>query len=411
MGKGMPSFAYTARETATGKEIRNIVEAASEQAAIAALLNRNLLVLSIQEKIGKKGKTKGGKVHLADLVAFTRQLATMIDAGIAIVQSLQALGEQAPNKAMRDVIKDVCTRVESGESFSEALQKHPKAFNRLYIAMVSAGEKGGMLAEILARLATYLENTERLRRKVKSALMYPIGVVVVAIGITIFLLIKVIPVFSEVYTGFGAKLPAPTQFLIDLSGLVRSYFFIFLGVAVGLVYGWIYFIKTPKGREFWDTRRIKLPIFGVIAHKICLARFTRTFASLVRSGTPILEVLQIVSQTVGNVVMEKAVKATATDIERGEGISNALGKHPVFPIMIVRMLSAGEQTGNIDTMLERVSNFLDEEVETSLSGLMSLIEPMLIVFLGVVVGGMVVCMYLPIFNLGNIVNMAPGGGH
>jgi type IV pilus assembly protein PilC len=407
----MPSFAYTARETATGKEIRNIVEAASEQAAIAALLNRNLLVLSIQEKIGKQGKTKGGKVHLADLVGFTRQLATMIDAGIAIVQSLQALGEQAPNKAMRDVIKNVCTRVESGESFSEALQKHPKAFNKLYIAMVSAGEKGGMLAEILARLATYLENTERLRRKVKSALMYPIGVVVVAIGITIFLLIKVIPVFSEVYTGFGAKLPAPTQFLIDLSGVVRTYFFLFLGVGVGLVYGWLYFIKTPKGREFWDTRRIRLPIFGPIAHKICLARFTRTFASLVRSGTPILEVLQIVSQTVGNVVMEKAVKVTATDIERGEGISSALGKHPVFPVMIVRMLSAGEQTGNIDTMLERVSNFLDEEVETALSGLMSLIEPMLIVFLGIVVGGMVICMYLPIFNLGNIVNMAPGGGH
>jgi type IV pilus assembly protein PilC len=234
--------------------------------------------------------------------------------------------------------------------------------------------------------------------------MYPIGVVVVAIGITIFLLIKVIPVFSEVYSSFGAKLPAPTQFLIDLSNILRSYFFIFLIVGAALVYGWIYFIKTPKGREFWDAKRIKLPIFGPIAHKICLARFTRTLASLVRSGTPILEVLQIVSQTVGNVVMEKAVKATAVDIERGEGIANALGKHPVFPIMIVRMISAGEQTGNIDTMLERVSNFLDEEVETSLSGLMSLIEPMLIVFLGVVVGGMVICMYLPIFNLGNIVS-------
>jgi type IV pilus assembly protein PilC len=404
MGKGMPSFAYTARETATGKEIRNTVDAASEQAAIAALLNRNLLVLSIQEKIGKKGKTKGGKVQLSDLVAFTRQLATMIDAGIAIVQSLQALGEQAANKAMRDVIKDVCTRVESGESFSEALQKHPKAFNKLYIAMVSAGEKGGMLAEILARLATYLENTERLRRKVKSALMYPIGVVVVAIGITIFLLIKVIPVFSDVYSSFGAKLPAPTQFLIDLSDLLRHWFFVFIIVGVGLVYGWIFFIKTPKGREFWDSRRIKLPIFGTIAHKICLARFTRTLASLVRSGTPILDVLQIVSQTVGNVVMEKAVKATAIDIERGEGISAALGKHPVFPVMIIRMLSAGEQTGNIDNMLERVSNFLDEEIEGTLSGLMSLIEPMLIVFLGIVIGGMVVCMFLPIFNLANIVN-------
>ena len=204
----MPSFAYTARETATGREIRNTVEAATEQAAIAALLNRNLLVVSIQEKISRKGKTKGGKVSLADLVMFTRQLATMIDAGIAIVQSLQALADQTPNKVMRDMIRDVCTRVESGESFSEALQKHPKAFNRLYFSMVAAGEKGGLLAEILARLATYLENTDRLRKKVKTALMYPSAVTTVAIGITIFLLVKVVPIFKDIYSGFGAKLPA-----------------------------------------------------------------------------------------------------------------------------------------------------------------------------------------------------------
>ena len=218
----MPSFTYTARETATGREIRNAIDAASEQAAIAALLNRNLLVLSIQERIGKKGKTKGGKVKLNDLVIFTRQLATMVDAGIAIVQSLQALGEQSTNKVMRDTVKDVCTRVESGESFSEALQKHPKAFNRLYISMVGAGEKGGLLAEILARLATYLENTEKIRKKVKSAMMYPVGVIVVAIGITIFLLVNVIPVFEDVYNGFGANLPAPTMAIISMSHFLRS---------------------------------------------------------------------------------------------------------------------------------------------------------------------------------------------
>jgi len=404
----MPSFSYTARETATGREIRNTVEAATEQAAIAALLNRNLLVLSIQAKVSKKGKTKGGKVALVDLVVFTRQLATMVDAGIAIVQALQALADQTTNKVMRDVIKDVCTRVESGESFSEALQKHPKAFNRLYVSMVSAGEKGGLLSEILARLATYLENTDRLRKKVKTALMYPTAVTLVAIGITIFLLVKVIPVFGEIYSGFGAKLPAPTQFLIDLSNFMQSYFLLVILVGGGAVYGWLYFIKTKKGREFWDARRIKLPIFGQIAHKICLARFTRTLASLVRSGVPILEVLQIVSQTVGNVIMEKAIKVASTDIEHGEGISAALGKHPVFPPMIIRMLSAGEQTGNIDTMLERVADFLDEEIENILSGLMSLIEPILIVVLGVVIGGMVICMFLPIFNLANIVN---GSGH
>jgi type IV pilus assembly protein PilC len=399
----MPSFVYLARESGSGRESRSTIEAVTEQAAIATLLNRNLLVVSIQEKVGKKGKTGGGKVGLADLVMFTRQLATMIDAGLAMVQSLQALAEQTTNKVMRDVVKDICVRVESGDSFSEALQKHPRAFNRLYTCMVAAGEKGGLLAEILARLATYLENTARLRKKVKSAMMYPCVVTVVAIGITIFLLVKVVPVFGEVFSSFGAKLPGPTLFLINLSNVVKHYLLFILLGGGGLVYGWFYFIKTPMGRQFWDAQRIKLPIFGSIAHKICLARFTRTLASLVRSGVPILEVLQIVAQTVGNVIMEKAIKAAALDIERGEGISTALGKHPVFPVMIIRMVTAGEQTGKLDNMLERIADFLDEEIETTLSGLTALIEPILIVFLGVVVGGMVICMFLPIFKLSEIV--------
>jgi len=297
--------------------------------------------------------------------------------------------------------------VQSGESYSEALQKHPKVFNRLYVSMISAGEKGGMIAEIMARLATYLENSERLRKKVKTALMYPTAVTVVAVGITTFLLVKVIPVFKDVYTGFGAKLPGPTQVLMDISDLVRHWFVLLIILAGAAIWGWLAFIKTKSGREFWDARRIKLPIFGGIAHKICLARFTRTLASLIRSGVPILEVLQIVSQTVGNVIMEKAIKVAMGDIERGEGISAALGKNPIFPSMIIRMLSAGEQTGKIDEMLERVSNFLDGEIEATLSGLMSLLEPIMIVVLGVLIGGMVICMFLPIFNLANIVN----GGH
>src|SRR3954469_14200642 len=224
----MPSYTYQAREAGTGREISSSMEAASEQAAIAALLNRNLLVLSIQEKIGKKGKTAGGTVPLADLVVFTRQLATMIDAGLAMVQSLQGLAEQTTNKVMRDVIKDVCTRVEGGDNFSEALSKHPKAFSRLYVSMVAAGEKGGLLAEILARLATYLENTARLRKKAKAALMYPTVVSVVAVLITTFLLIKVVPVFGEIYSGFGAKLPGPTQALINISNFVKSYLIYFI---------------------------------------------------------------------------------------------------------------------------------------------------------------------------------------
>src|SRR3989449_6106540 len=371
----MPFLTYVARESGSGRETRNTLEAQPEQAAIAALLNRTLLVVSIQEKVGKKGRTAGGRVALGDLVIFTRQLATMIDAGLAMVQSLQALAEQTTNKVMRDVIKDVCARVESGDSFSEALQKHPKAFSRLYVCMVAAGEKGGLFAEILARLAVYQENAARLRKKVKSAMMYPIVVTVVAIGITIFLLVRVVPVFGEIFSSFSAELPAPTQYLINISNVVKKFFPVILVGSAALVYGWFYFIKTKTGRQFWDSRRIKLPIFGSIAHKICLARFTRTLASLVRSGVPILEVLQIVSQTVGNAVMEKAIKTAAGDIERGESISAAMAKHPVFPSMIILMITAGEQTGRLDNMLERIADFLDEEIETTLAGLTAVIDP------------------------------------
>ena len=400
----MPSYSYLAREATSGREIQATIDAPTETAAIQALLNRNLLVVQIQEKVGKKGKTGGGSVALADLVVFTRQLATMIDAGLAMVQSLQALAEQTENKVMRDVIKDVTNRVEGGDNFSEALKKHPKVFNRLYVCMVDAGEKGGLLADILSRLATYLESTARLRKKVKSSMMYPTAVTGVAISITIFLLVKVVPVFGEVFSGFGAKLPAPTQFLIDLSGWMQKWYILIILAGAGAGYGWLAYIKTKPGLEFWDRTRIKLPIFGVIAHKICLARFTRTLSSLIRSGVPILEVLTIVANTCGNVIMEKAIKTAAGDIEKGDGISSALAKHPIFPNMIIRMLMAGEQTGKIDSMLERVADFLDEEIETTLGGLTSLIEPLLIVFLGVVVGGIVIAMFLPIFKMSEIIN-------
>jgi type IV pilus assembly protein PilC len=396
----MPSYTYTAREAGSGREQQGSIDANSEEAAIAKLLSSNYLVINIKEKTVKGGKTAGGKVTLQDLVVFTRQLATMIDAGLAIVQSLQALADQTSSKVMKDVIRDVCSRVEGGENFSAALHRHPKAFSKLYVRMVDAGEKGGLLAEILARLATFMENMARLRKKVKSAVMYPTAVTIVAIGITVFLLTYVVPVFKEIFAGFKVDLPGPTLFLLSLSELVQKYFFVGLGLAAVGGYGWWFFInKTKGGREFWDATLVKLPIVGPIAHKICLARFTRTFASLVRSGVPILEVLNIVAGTCGNVIMEKAIRSACQDIEKGDGISVSLGKHPIFPVMIIRMLTAGEQTGKMDSMLERVADFLDEEVETTLSGLTSLIEPLLIVFLGVVVGGMVVAMFMPMFKL------------
>lgn len=401
----MPTYVYVAKDPVSGREIRSSISAPNEQTAIATLLNRNLLVLSIQEKIGRKGRTSGGRVPLQDLVVFTRQLATMVDAGLPMVQALQALAEQTPHKVLRDVIRDVCSRVESGDTLSQALQKHPKVFNRLYVCMVAAGERGGLLAEILARVATYLEDMAKLRRKVKSAMMYPTIVSVVAVVISIFLLVKVVPVFGEIYSGFGAKLPGPTMFVINLSKVVQKNILIILPVLIAIVFGVKFFLtKTVPGRNLWDYYRIRLPVFGPLAHKICLSRFARTMASLIRAGVPILEVLQIVSQTVGNVVMERAIRSSATDIERGETIAAALSRHSVFPPMIIRMIAAGEQTGKVDAMLERVAKFLDEEIETTLSGLTSLIEPLLIVFLGIVVGGMVICMFLPIFKMSEIIN-------
>ena len=405
----MPTYAYLARDPTTGRETSSTLDASSEEGAIKALLGRNLLVVKIEEKAAKKAGVSRGKVTLADLVVFTRQLATMIDAGLSMVQSLDALGEQATNKAMKDVIKGVSIKVQGGDNFSDALRKYPNAFDKLYVSMVEAGEKGGLLAEILARVATFLENRARMNKKIKSAMMYPTAVTIVAILITIFLLVKVVPVFGEVFSGFGQKLPAPTQYLINTSEFLRSRYGIFIfGGMAGAIYGFFAFIKTPPGRAWWDNTRIKLPVFGVIAHKIVLARFTRTFSSLIRSGVPILEVLNIVANTSGHVGMEKAIRTAATDIEKGDGISAALGKNPIFPTMVIRMMMAGEQTGKLDVMLERVADFLDEEIEVTLSGLTSLIEPILICFLGVVVGGMVVCMFLPIFKLGELATSKPG---
>ncbi len=399
----MPVYTYVARDASSGKEIKKEIEAASESAASAALLNRNLLVVSIEEK-ASKSKRSGGKVTLADQVIFTRQLATLIDAGIAMVQSLQALAEQTDNKAMQDVIKDVCNRVEGGDNFSDALRKHPKVFDRLYTSMIDAGEKGGMLADILDRVAVFLEKRQKMVKKIKSAMMYPTMVTIVAIGITIFLLVKVVPVFAGVFTDFGGELPKPTQMLIMVSDFLQNNLLILAPIFVAAAYAWLWYIKTPPGRAFWDKYRIKLPIFGKLAHKIVLARFSRTFSSMTRSGVPILEVLNIVANTSGHTQMEKAVRTATTDIERGENISQSLSKHDIFPVMIIRMMTAGEQTGNIDAMMEKVADFLDEEVETTLNGLTSLIEPLLIVFLGVTVGTIVVCMFMPIFQLGNLVN-------
>ena len=401
----MPVFDYQARN-ASGKLVSGQVDAANEQAASASLMDRSLMVVSLRasSSIRKvRAKRQQGKVKTQDLVVFTRQLATMMDAGLPLVQTLTALEEQTTSKTFKPVLHQVTERVERGGSFSEALAEHPKVFNRLYVSMVQAGETGGLLAEILERVATYQEATARLKKKVKAAMAYPAIVCCIALCIALFLVMKIIPIFADIYKDFGGKLPAPTQVLINVSNVLRHYFiFVVIGGAAS-IYGLMRLKKTEAGSWAWDRLKLRLPVFGKLIHKVALARFARTFAALIRSGVPILETLRIVGQSADNKLIESAVMGTAEGIEKGGSIATAMGQHAVFPPMLVRMVAAGEQTGKVDVMLEKISDFYDEEIETTLSGLTALIEPLLIVFLGVVVGSIVICMFLPIFKLNQIV--------
>lgn len=401
----MPVFSYQARDN-NGKLVSGEIDAPDQGSAATLLIERNLMVVSLRLNAGKKvTKRRQGKVKAQDLVVFTRQLATMMDAGLPLVQSLTALEEQTDSKTLKPVIRQLMERVEQGQSFSEALAEHPKVFTRLFVSMVQAGETGGLLAEILDRLASYLEATARLKKKVKSAMSYPTIVCCVAIGIALFLVLKVIPIFADIFKDFGAKLPAPTQMLINFSDFLRQYFFGVAGGVAVVIFLLVKLKKTKRGSAVWDRVKLKLPVFGKLIHKIAMSRFARTFSALLRSGVPILETLRIVGQTAGNTLVEAAVVATASSIERGDNLCVALKQHPIFSPMLVRMVAAGEQTGKVDVMLEKISDFYDEEIEATLSGLTALIEPLLIVFLGVVVGSIVICMFLPIFKLNEIVQM------
>jgi len=401
----MATFSYQARD-GSGQTVSGTIDAADQAAAVSLLMNRNLMVTELKAASGVKvggQKRFQGNVKAQDLVVFTRQLATMMAAGLPLVQSLSALEEQTESKAFKPVLHNVRERVEQGDSFSQALAQHPKVFNRLYVSMVEAGETGGLLAEILDRVASYLEATSRLKKKVKSAMTYPTIVCCIAILIALFLIIKVIPIFADIYKDFGAKLPAPTQMLINVSNVLREYF-VFCVIGVGaLIFLLVKLKRTKRGTEIWDRAKLRMPVFGKLIHKIAMSRFSRTFAALLRSGVPILETLRIVGQSSGNTLVEACVQQTAVAIERGDNLAAAMGQHKVFPPMLVRMVAAGEQTGKVDVMLEKISDFYDEEIEATLAALTSLIEPLLIVFLGVVVGTIVICMFLPIFKLNQIV--------
>jgi type IV pilus assembly protein PilC len=403
----MITFSYQARD-AGGRIVSGVQDAINEDNAIASLMGRGLMVLSLQKKAEASRKRKNsGSVKETDVVLFTRQLATMIEAGISLVQALTALYEQCDPKRqrnLRSIISDITTRVQGGDTFNESISKHPRVFNRLFVSMVRAGEHGGLLAEILDRLAGFLEDSARLRKKIKSAMTYPVIVLCIALAITTFLIVRVVPIFGEIFKDFGAKLPAPTQFLIDLSEFVRgNWYFLVIGL-VGAIIGTRTFLRSRKGKILSDRWKLKLPVFGPLVHKICMSRFSRTFAQLIRSGVPILEVLEIVGGSAGNHVIETSLKSVSEDVEKGDNLSVALAKRKIFPPMLLRMVSAGEATGKIDTMLEKMADFWDEEIEAMLDALTSLIEPMLIVFLGVIVGGIVIAMFLPIFKLNEVVS-------
>lgn len=404
----MALFKYVAKSM-DGKSVSGFLEARDKGALIGKLREKDLIIVSVtetREAASRGGRSFfGGGVKLDDIVIFSRQLATMVDAGIPLVGALDILGDQLEKKSFSRVILQARDAIESGSSLSEALAKHPKVFSSLFINMVKAGESSGMLDEILDRVATYLEKTNNLQKKVRSAMIYPSVISAMAVAITSLLLLKVIPVFKEIFEGFGAALPRPTQVLIDLSDFFRHYFFFGVAAISAAVFLFMRYINTESGRLRFDSFMLKVPIFGVLLTKVAVSKFTRTLSTLVKSGVPILNSLEIVGKTSGNKLIEKAVQDVHSRIKEGENIAEPLAKSGVFPPMVVRMVGVGEQTGELEKMLSKIADFYDTQVDIAVSGLTSLIEPIIIAFLGIVIGSIVICMFLPIFKISTIITM------
>jgi len=346
----------------------------------------------------------GTGVSTRDLQIFTRQLATMIDAGLPLVQCLEILSTQTDNKSFGKILNNVKITVESGATFSESLAKHPKVFDELYVNLIAAGEVGGILDTILARLSTYIEKAEKLRRQIKSAMVYPIAVLCVAILVVIVMLTKVIPVFENMYKEFkGAKLPAPTKFVIDLSNGFLANWYWFFGISIAVAVLFTAAIRTERGKHIWHATLLRIPIIGPVLRKVVVARFTRTLGTLLSSGVPILDALEICAKTAGNVVVQSAIMYAREKISEGKDLAGPLAETKVFPPMVVQMIGVGEQTGAMDQMLQKIADFYEDEVDIAVAGLTSLMEPLMMVVIGGVVGGLVVAMYLPVFELaGNI---------
>ena len=406
----MAKFKYVVKDK-ENKTMKGVLETESKDSAIRSLRDKGLIIISLDEErknyfsLSSILPEGNKKIKIDDLVVFSRQLATMVDAGIPLVNALDILSEQMENPTFKKVTKKIRDDVETGSSLSDALGRHKIVFSNLFINMVKAGESSGMLDEILDRLATYLEKTSSLQRKVKSALVYPTAVTSMALLITVFLLIKVIPVFKDIYEGFGAKLPGPTQFMISLSDFLRSYFYVAIALIAGLAFLINRYSKTESGKMRLDSIKLNMPIFGILMRKVAVSKFTRTLSTLIKSGVPILGSLEIVSKTSGNKVVETAVDNVRKNVREGEPIADPLLRSGVFPPMVVRMISVGEQTGELEKMLTKIADFYDEQVDAAVSGLTSLIEPLIIAFLGVVIGGIVVCMFMPILQMSTMINM------
>ncbi len=383
-----------------------ITSASSEQGAAAVQVKRKGGGFAASQALAKQKayekKALKYNLPLGELAIFTQQLSSLLNAGLPLVQCLEALQDQTEDPVFRIIIRDVRADISSGNSFSSAVKKFPRSFNSLFTSMVEAGEASGALAEILSKVAVYFESTVKLTKKVKSAMTYPIAVIGLAVALVNVLLIFVIPVFAAMFADFGAKLPAPTQMLIDMSDFLKANFFYLLAGA-GAAY-WIFkkFVATPRGRRMLHLGLIRAPIFGSLIHKIALSRFCRTYATLMRSGVPILRTLEIVSAASDKVQIEDACIEIAKHVSQGGQVSDILAINPFFPPMMKHMVKAGESTGNVDGMMNKIADFYDTESEATVASLTSLIEPLLIVFLGVVVGGIVMAMFLPIFKLGAV---------
>ena len=396
----MPTFAYTAR-LPDGALRSATIDAASREDAVLQLRRRRMAVVKVDEA-GRKPQT-GGRVGMRDVVIFTRQFATMINAGLPLVQALDILSRQSENPALQAITKAVVFDVESGAMVADAMRRHPKAFTDLYTNMVAAGEAGGILDTILLRLATFLEKNDALVRKVKGAMVYPAVIMGVAGMAILILLWKVIPVFEEMFSSVDMELPLPTRVVIGLSRFVNGYWW-----AVGAVVGTGVFLlrryyATPEGKLVIDRLLLKMPVLGDVLRKSAVSRFTRTLGTLISSGVAILDGLEITAKTAGNRVISDAIMASRASIAGGDTIAAPLAKSAVFPPMVISMIAVGEQTGGLDEMLTKIADFYDDEVDAAVSALLSLLEPIMIVVLGVVVGGMVVAMYLPIFDMINAV--------